>query len=127
MKTYRVAVPIKYYLTVEVRAESEEDAIDEVDGVLLHDIANNPKVKALERDEAYDPEHWDIQEIKPAVSHTVETTEKFWDCECDIDFIHPKIEINCSKCGAIADDQPDSRVMEVAVYLELHPELKQYA
>jgi hypothetical protein len=42
---------------------------------------------------------------------------KFWDCECSDNYIHPKTENNCSKCGAQAVDQPDSRENEVKYLL----------
>ena len=42
------------------------------------------------------------------------TTQLFWDCECVVDFIHPKSTLSCDKCGAVEEDgQPDSRVTEV--------------
>jgi hypothetical protein len=41
------------------------------------------------------------------------TTDKFWDCECFKNFIHPKSLNKCDICMAIAEDQPDSRVNEV--------------
>jgi len=43
------------------------------------------------------------------------TTVNYWDCECRKDFIHPKSQIKCHKCGVRAVDQPDSRVSEVLV------------
>lgn len=42
-----------------------------------------------------------------------ETTEKYWDCECEKDFIHPKTQAVCPVCGEAAEDQPDSRINEV--------------
>ena len=41
------------------------------------------------------------------------TTENYWDCECEQDYIHSKNEQLCSRCYVIPDDQPDSRVAEV--------------
>jgi hypothetical protein len=41
------------------------------------------------------------------------TTDKFWDCECLTNFIHPKSQKTCFKCCTRADEQPDSRVSEV--------------
>lgn len=41
------------------------------------------------------------------------TTDKYWDCECLKNFIHPKSQIMCYECGVYADNQPDSRVKEV--------------
>ena len=46
----------------------------------------------------------------------IETTEKYWDCECKDNFIHPKAQIQCNICGATAEEQPDSRVNEVLMY-----------
>jgi hypothetical protein len=42
------------------------------------------------------------------------TTEKYWDCECLKNFIHPKSQGNCEICGTIAEEQPDSRISEVS-------------
>lgn len=43
----------------------------------------------------------------------ITTTEKYWDCECKENYIHPKTQQKCNICGAIADEQPDSWVVEV--------------
>ena len=43
------------------------------------------------------------------------TTEKYWDCNCLKDFIHPKSQKMCYECGAVAEEQPDSRVSEVMI------------
>lgn len=44
------------------------------------------------------------------------TTEHFWDCECDEDYIHSSLpatwEGKCDKCGATEYSQPDSRLAE---------------
>jgi len=45
----------------------------------------------------------------------VKTTEKYWDCECKDNFIHPKAQVKCNVCGAFVEEQPDSRVNEVAM------------
>lgn len=45
---------------------------------------------------------------------TIETNPKFWDCECRTDFIHPKPQGDCKKCGAREGSQPDSHAGEVA-------------
>lgn len=57
----------------------------------------------------------DFEEItkKDLIMSTVETTEKYWDCECEKNFIHPKTQTICNMCGAIAEEQPDSRKNEV--------------
>lgn len=46
----------------------------------------------------------------------IKTTENYWDCECEKDFIHPKSQKECSICGAITEEQPDSRVNEVLAH-----------
>ena|SRR5271157_1155882 len=43
----------------------------------------------------------------------IETTEKYWDCECDRNYIHPKTEEVCLLCGAHREEQPDSHTNEV--------------
>ena len=45
------------------------------------------------------------------------TTEYFWDCECEMNFIHPKCVWQCSRCGADQDERPDSRMNEVFAQL----------
>jgi|GEM_PF-2737835 len=49
----------------------------------------------------------------------LDLTPDFWDCECIDDYIHPKTKRLCDRCGAVADEQPDSRVNEVAYFLSL--------
>ena len=46
-----------------------------------------------------------------------ETTSEYWDCECKENYIHPKTEESCAKCGLKREDQPDSRVNEVERFL----------
>ena len=43
------------------------------------------------------------------------TTNKFWDCECNDDYIHPRSKDKCERCGIHQKDPeaPDSRVNEV--------------
>ena len=41
------------------------------------------------------------------------TTEAYWDCECDENYIHSKEVTQCNVCGAVREDQPESRVKEV--------------
>ena len=41
------------------------------------------------------------------------TTESYWDCECEHNYIHPSTMPECLRCGAKREDQPDSRVNEV--------------
>ena len=37
----------------------------------------------------------------------------FWDCECESNYIHAKTQKSCKFCGAIRDEQPDSRQAEI--------------
>ena len=46
------------------------------------------------------------------------TTEYFWDCECRNDYIHPKTELKCGKCGWEHHEMPDSRTIEVIMMLK---------
>ena len=43
-----------------------------------------------------------------------ETNPNYWDCECAEDYIHPKLDAQCTKCGALEDEAPDSREAELA-------------
>ena len=45
------------------------------------------------------------------------TTENYWDCECEDEYIHPAKELYCIKCDRLAKNQPDSIYAEVASYL----------
>lgn len=45
------------------------------------------------------------------------TTPLYWDCECEEDYIHPKTESKCPVCGHFAEEQPDSRKVEVLAML----------
>lgn len=53
---------------------------------------------------------------KTKTTNEIETTEKYWDCECKDNFIHPKEQTKCNICGAVAEEQPDSRINEVLMY-----------
>ena len=46
-------------------------------------------------------------------TETTLTTEYFWDCECEKNYIHPKTEEMCGKCGYHHHEMPDSRTVEV--------------
>lgn len=51
---------------------------------------------------------------------TIETDPNFWDCECPgtVDYIHPKSQKVCKKCGTRPENQPDSRVSEIAAMIK---------
>jgi len=40
-------------------------------------------------------------------------TDKYWDCECETNYIHHYTKESCPVCGARREDQPPSRVNEV--------------
>ena len=42
-----------------------------------------------------------------------ETTEDYWDCECEGFYLHSKDQDACPKCGSRHQDSPDSRVVEL--------------
>lgn len=43
-----------------------------------------------------------------------ETNPNYWDCECDVNFIHSKSDtLVCHKCGTTDEDCPDSIVAEI--------------
>lgn len=45
---------------------------------------------------------------------SIKLNESFWDCECDINFIHDlKKGDYCPICGACAKDGPNSRQNEI--------------
>ena len=45
------------------------------------------------------------------------TNKLFWDCNCDTEYIHPKLDISCPKCKAnyqeAPQDYPDSKNNEI--------------
>jgi len=52
--------------------------------------------------------------IEGQLSGGVITDPNYWDCECDVDYIHHISEVEpCEKCGADPDEQPNSRVNEI--------------
>jgi len=42
-----------------------------------------------------------------------ELDARYWDCECEENYIHPRTQAKCEVCGALAEDQPDSHADEV--------------
>lgn len=46
------------------------------------------------------------------------TNPKFWDCECDENYIHAKAEkTHCPICHTYEEDQPDSMKAEVQLLI----------
>ena len=41
------------------------------------------------------------------------TTPLFWDCECEVGYIHSCLEENCPVCKAAQEESSDARVDEV--------------
>ena len=49
---------------------------------------------------------------------TGETDPRFWDCECENDYIHKKSKTTtCDRCGSDADSGPDSMVNELIKFV----------
>jgi hypothetical protein len=45
------------------------------------------------------------------------TTDYYWDCECEDDYIHPQTQEYCPICDKYSHEQPDSRTEEVMLML----------
>ena len=71
---------------------------------------------------AQEVEYWGENYILKDVNQ-FSTTEQFWDCECEVNYIHPKSLLVCPRCGARQDDCPDSRTNEVFAALMARPEV----
>ena len=49
------------------------------------------------------------------------TNPKYWDCECEEDYIHLKAKKQyCSNCNSLHFEQPDSRQNEIDDYESNH-------
>jgi hypothetical protein len=47
----------------------------------------------------------------------MKTNDKFWDCDCEKNYIHKKAEGNyCQECNSFDADMPDSRQNEIEKY-----------
>jgi len=54
----------------------------------------------------------------PTHTHAIETTPDYWDCDCEVNYIHKKTNtLECSFCQSSQEEQPDSRVNEVNKHL----------
>jgi hypothetical protein len=73
--------------------------------MIAHDVV--PMAKLIDMDYA------ELEQRYLASLHTTRTTEDFWDCECDHNYIKPSSQLRCIHCGSWAEDQPDSRCEEV--------------
>ena len=45
----------------------------------------------------------------------------YWDCECKENYIHDKAQAKCLLCGALQEDQPNSRANEVEEFFKQEP------
>ena len=54
------------------------------------------------------------------------TTEHFWDCECETNYIHPKCVPVCPRGGAVSDVCSDSRINEVFAALMASPDISNW-
>lgn len=48
---------------------------------------------------------------------SVQTTTRFWDCDCGTDYIHKADEPFCLRCGACTEASPDASLEEVVEML----------
>lgn len=48
---------------------------------------------------------------------TIKLTRRFWDCDCEKDYIRPSSQQWCSLCGSQREDCADSRLGEVIHWL----------
>ena len=54
---------------------------------------------------------------------TVKTDPKYWDCECEDNYIHLKLDnLSCSVCGMTEDECSDSRPNEIKLYYKNYKE-----
>jgi len=44
---------------------------------------------------------------------------EYWNCECDVRYIHPTSCLQCSVCGATQEEQPNSCMNEVRLAMKV--------
>lgn len=78
-------------------------------------------------DRAYmaDAEYWDENYVLKD-ENRFPLTGRFWDCECEANYIHPKSTAICPRCGAVREERPDSRINEVLGLLMANPDVSQW-
>mgnify|MGYP001157969254 CR=1 FL=1 len=116
--------PANLFRTREEAAEAFLDRND-IPKKLLQ-VLNPPKPRTtigdlIEKLQIVDPEidlgdsFWKI--LKPITQRIenpdVQTTDEYWDCECEHNYIHPAAHTWCHKCKAHKEEMPSSRVEEV--------------
>jgi len=50
-----------------------------------------------------------------------QTTQLFWDCECNENYIHHCTDKVCNNCGCEQNESPDSRLNEIGIDEILYP------
>lgn len=111
----------------ETREQAAEAFLEQNDiPKKLLQVLNPPKPKTtigdlIEKLQVVDPEidlgkdFWKI--LKPITQRIenpdVQTTDEYWDCECEHNYIHPAAHTWCHKCKAHKEEMPSSRVEEV--------------
>ena len=111
----------------ETREQAAEAFLEqnEIPKKLLQ-VLNIPKSRTtigdlIEKLQVVDPEidlgkdFWKVlKPITQAIENPdVQTTDEYWDCECEEEYIHYAEQPCCTKCGAIREDCPDSRLAEI--------------
>ncbi len=100
--------------------KGEDVYIEELQPLYKHAVCqslNGNDVEILMRVGIVALEQW-VKINKPNLYPLCGTTTEYWDCECEHDYIHPNTEDKCDRCGAIREEQPNSRKVEVANYLK---------
>ena len=55
----------------------------------------------------------------------VKTDPRYWDCDCDNNYIHKKsITLKCEACNSEEDECSDSRPNEIKIYYKNYKEQK---
>ena len=55
--------------------------------------------------------------LKPSLD-TFETNDNYWDCDCEVNYIHKIKKSDCSLCGALEIDRPPSRQTEINGFIK---------
>ena len=100
--------------------KGEDVHLEELQPLYKHAVCqslNGNDVEILMKVGATALEQW-VKVNRPNLYPLCETTSQYWDCECEHNYIHPNTEDKCDRCGAVREEQPDSRKVEVADYLK---------
>ena len=46
----------------------------------------------------------------------VKTLKEFWNCKCETKYIHPITDKKCSKCGALQNERPKTKLDEFRTF-----------